>query len=188
MDNINTDFFSFDLESNDINQKEDERNQKEDERNQKEDDINKIPDFIDFVPETNHIIETIDYVYTETIDYVYTETIDYVYTETIDYVYTETDINTEIELVTKKSKEVSVKDANKEKEKLKIKVRSDNINFVFTKVKDLYTYIKNNITKDENYYNFILIKNNHKIIVRMRSKKQILNYVLTYHVDYEIID
>ncbi len=99
----------------------------------------------------------------------------------------DTELNTEIEIVTKKTKEIEIIKPEK-KDKLLIRVKSDNIPYIFSKVKDLYNYIKINSIKKNEYYLFTLIKNAQQIIICMRTEKQILNYILTYHVEYDIIE
>ncbi len=98
----------------------------------------------------------------------------------------DTEINTEIEYVANKSKlNTPYKQSDN---KLLIKVRSNNIQFIFTKVKHLYNYIKNNCIKENTYYSFLLIKDNFKLTILMKSPKSILNYILTYHVDYQLFE
>lgn len=92
---------------------------------------------------------------------------------------TETDIDTEIDFLSNKDKD--------KPEKLQIKVISENIPQIFTKVRELYNYIKLNSDKRNDYYYFYITKNNIKISIIMKSTKQILNYILTYHVYYDLI-
>ena len=100
----------------------------------------------------------------------------------IDFFSFDTELNTEVEIITNKIENPQKKD------KLKIKIKSDNIPIVFTKVRDLYNYIKLNCVTHNDYYIFEIINNNIKISIIMRSHKQILNYVLTYYVNYELIE
>ena len=91
--------------------------------------------------------------------------------------YKETEINTEVELATK----------NNKTEKLKIKLLSNDTPYIFTKVKKLYEYIKLNSIKKNEYYVFEIKKNYYNLFIYMRNHKKILNYILTYHVEYDII-
>ena len=98
----------------------------------------------------------------------------------------ETEINTELELVTKKINNIQITDNNTEK--LKIKLLSNDIPYIFTKVKQLYEYIKINSIKENDYYMFKIKKKNYNLMIIMRSPKQILNYILTYHVEYDVLE
>jgi hypothetical protein len=97
----------------------------------------------------------------------------------------ETEINTEVELVAKKINNIEITD-NKT-EKLKIKLLSNDTPTIFTKVKQLYEYIKLNSVKENDYYIFKIKKNYYNLMIKMRSPKHILNYILTYHVEYDIL-
>ena len=149
MNNIETDFFSFDANTKEMNTYKEKDTHNEVEMNIEEELNNEVE--MNIEEDDNNEVEMNS--------------------------YKETEINTEIELATK----------NIKTEKLKIKLLSNDTPYIFTKVKKLYEYIKLNSIKKNEYYVFEIKKNYYNLFIYMRNHKKILNYILTYHVEYDII-
>lgn len=81
--------------------------------------------------------------------------------------------------------EISLIDNNKEI--IIYKINAENHPYIFYGLSELTHYITKKSLKDSDFFVFILHKNHSKIIIKMRNIKNILNYILSYHIFLELI-
>jgi hypothetical protein len=67
------------------------------------------------------------------------------------------------------------------------KINAENHPYIFYGLSELTHYITKKSLKENEFFVFILHKNNYKIIIKMRNIKNILNYILSYHIFLELI-
>lgn len=92
---------------------------------------------------------------------------------------TETELNMQINIPITKPDNIN-------KNKLNMKIDSTNHQYIFTKIKHLYNYIKYNSIKENDFLVFNLKKDGYSITIKMYTVKNILNYILTYQIIYYI--
>lgn len=81
--------------------------------------------------------------------------------------------------------EISLIDNNKEI--IIYKINAENHPYIFHGLTELTHYITKTSLKENEFFIFILHKNNLKITIQMRNIKNILNYILSYHIFLELI-
>jgi len=122
---------------------------------------------MDNLNNTDYIINTID-------DSTNIDTDDSTNSYTDDSTNIDTDIIKDRLIVTKSNKN------------LRMKINSDNHPIIFTKLRDLYNYIKFNSIQENDYFLFTILKNKSNVIIKMRSIKKILNYILIYNTLFTV--
>ena len=83
----------------------------------------------------------------------------------------------------------SIKDrltVTKSNKNLRMKINSDNHPIIFTKIRDLYNYIKFNSIEEDDFFLFTILKNKSNVIIKMRSIKKILHYILIYNTLFAV--
>lgn len=73
------------------------------------------------------------------------------------------------------------------KEIIIYKINAENHPYIFYGLKELTHYVTHKSFKENDFFVFILHKTNSKIIIKMRNVKNILNYILSYHIFLELI-
>jgi hypothetical protein len=73
-------------------------------------------------------------------------------------------------------------------DKLNIKINCINHPNVFNKIYEVADYITDKIIKADDLYIFTIIKESHKITIKMRNISNIIDYIFSHHIIYFLDD